>query len=261
MPRRIEVELTSERADGTWTWRAAGAKQPKGEVSSALLFAGAKVGDVVRADADFDVDGITIVAVQPPKEKQRNESERIEVIGTIQNQPAVTTALVEKGRRRERSGGGRDRGDRGERKDRGDGRRGAPRDGDRERRSGAGRRRRHRRATSRASTASRASRAATHRSQAQAEAAPSRSRAPPSGVGRSPGRAQGDRRAGPARWHPCGPPGDRQAERGEPRRGPDRDQRRTADRDRRGLVAAPAQRRVAGPSRSRAGRCRGARST
>lgn len=138
MPRRIDVELTSERADGTWTWRAAGAKQPKGEVASGLLFAGAKVGDVVRADADFDVDGITIISVQAPKEKPRNESERIEVIGTVQNQPAVTTALVEKGRRRERSGGGRERGERGDRKDRGDGRRAAPREGDRERRSGAG---------------------------------------------------------------------------------------------------------------------------
>jgi hypothetical protein len=135
MPRRIEVELTSERADGMWTWRAAGAKQPKGEVSSGLLFAGAKVGDVVRAEADFDVDGITIIAVQPPKDKQRNGPERIEVIGTVQNQPAVTTALVEKDRRRERTGGGRDRAGR---KDRDDGRRGAPRDGDRERRSGAG---------------------------------------------------------------------------------------------------------------------------
>ena len=103
-----------------------------------MLFAGAKVGDVVRADADFDVDGITIISVQPPKEKQRNEPERIEVIGTVTNQPAVTTALVEKGRRRERSGGGRDRGDRGDRKDRGEGRRGAPRDGDRERPRGTG---------------------------------------------------------------------------------------------------------------------------
>ena len=30
MSRRIEVELTSSRDDGTWTWRAAGAKQPAG---------------------------------------------------------------------------------------------------------------------------------------------------------------------------------------------------------------------------------------
>ena len=109
MSRRIDVELTSERADGTWTWRAAGAKQPKGDLSGALLFTGAKVGDVVRVDADFDIDGITIIAVQPPKEKARTEPERIEVIGTVRTEPGVTSTLVEKGRRRERSGDRRDR--------------------------------------------------------------------------------------------------------------------------------------------------------
>ncbi len=67
MPRRIDVELTSTRPDGTWTWRAAGARQPKGELDGSLLFAGAKVGDVVKAEADFDIDGITITAIQPPK--------------------------------------------------------------------------------------------------------------------------------------------------------------------------------------------------
>jgi hypothetical protein len=141
MPRRIEVELTSERADGTWTWRAAGAKQPKGEVASELLFAGAKVGDVVRAEADFDIDGITIVSVQAPKEKARNEPERIEVVGTVRTEPGVTTALVEKNRRRERGErGGRDH-DRNR-----DGRRGKPRDGERrERRSEGSDERRERR--------------------------------------------------------------------------------------------------------------------
>jgi hypothetical protein len=67
MPRRIEVELTSARDDGTWTWRAAGARQPKGSLEGSLLYAGAKVGDVVRADADFDIDGITIISVLPPR--------------------------------------------------------------------------------------------------------------------------------------------------------------------------------------------------
>ena len=33
MSSRIEVELTSQREDGTWTWRAAGARQPKGVVA------------------------------------------------------------------------------------------------------------------------------------------------------------------------------------------------------------------------------------
>jgi hypothetical protein len=49
---RLEIELTSARGDGTWTWRAAGARQPKGELDGSLLAAGAKVGDVVRVEAE-----------------------------------------------------------------------------------------------------------------------------------------------------------------------------------------------------------------
>ena len=99
MSRRIEVELTSTREDGTWTWRAAGAKLPKGELNGSLLFAGAKVGDIVRADADFMMDGIDIIAVLAPK-GARKEPERIEVVGTPRrdDEPLVTTKLAPKGR-------------------------------------------------------------------------------------------------------------------------------------------------------------------
>ncbi|MEA3077303.1 MAG: hypothetical protein QOF60_2211, partial [Actinomycetota bacterium] len=69
MSRRIDVELTSARDDGTWTWRAAGAREPKGVVSNDVLYPGAKVGDVVRAEADFDIDGITLLSVTPPRAK------------------------------------------------------------------------------------------------------------------------------------------------------------------------------------------------
>src|SRR5438093_5232714 len=82
MARRIEIELTSARDDGTWTWRAAGAKQPKGVLDAKLLYEGAKVGDVVRADAEFEIDGITVIAVLPPKSK-RAEPERLEVLGPV----------------------------------------------------------------------------------------------------------------------------------------------------------------------------------
>jgi hypothetical protein len=132
MSRRIEVELTSTRDDGTWTWRAAGARQPKGELPGSLLYPGAKVGDVVRADADFAVEGITIVAILPPK-GTRPEPERLEIIGSRRDTPGVTTTLVERrGRRREddrrrddgdrrrRDDGDRRRRDRGERGERGD---------------------------------------------------------------------------------------------------------------------------------------------
>src|SRR4029077_8989475 len=79
MARRIDIELTSARPDGTWTWRAAGALKPRGVLDGALLYQGAKAGDVVRADADFEIEGITIAAVLPPKDKKRPEPERIDV--------------------------------------------------------------------------------------------------------------------------------------------------------------------------------------
>lgn len=114
MSRRIEVELTSTREDGTWTWRAAGAKLPKGELAGSLLFAGAKVGDVVRVEAEFLLDGIEILAVLPPK-GARKEPERIELVGrpVRDDEPLVTSKLAPKGR--------------GERRDRRERR---PRDGD-----------------------------------------------------------------------------------------------------------------------------------
>ncbi|MGI9120832.1 MAG: hypothetical protein ACR2G7_12055 [Acidimicrobiales bacterium] len=89
MPSRIEVELTSERPDGTWTWRAAGARQPKGVLGGHLLPAGARVGDVVRAEADIDLEGITVTTVLPPK-GERREPARLEVIGPPPDDRAVT---------------------------------------------------------------------------------------------------------------------------------------------------------------------------
>ena len=61
MSRRLDIELTSNRQDGTWTWRAAGAKSPKGVVDSSLLSAAAKTGDVLKVEADFDIDGISVL--------------------------------------------------------------------------------------------------------------------------------------------------------------------------------------------------------
>src|SRR6478736_2810420 len=99
MPRRIDVELTSHREDGTWTWRAAGARQPKGELDGSLLYAGAAVGDVVKAEAEFDIEGITVTGVTPPK-GARKEPERIEISGApLRDDQLVTSTLVTKGGR------------------------------------------------------------------------------------------------------------------------------------------------------------------
>lgn len=120
MSRRIDVELTSSRPDGSWTWRAAGARQPKGDLDGSILYPGAKVGDVVRAEADFDVDGITILSVAPPAVKARKEPERIEIIGSPKSFEPVTSTLVPKSERGR--GERRDRGDRGDRPARSGGR-------------------------------------------------------------------------------------------------------------------------------------------
>ncbi|MBW3555389.1 MAG: hypothetical protein KY454_00475 [Actinobacteria bacterium] len=95
MPRRIDVELTSARSDGTWTWRAAGAREPKGVLPADLLYAGAKVGDVAKAEADFDIDGITILSVTAPKSKAQ-PANLIEVTGPARAFEPVTTSLVPK---------------------------------------------------------------------------------------------------------------------------------------------------------------------
>ncbi|HOT79701.1 MAG TPA: hypothetical protein PKY13_06910 [Microthrixaceae bacterium] len=124
MSSRLEIELTSSRPDGVWTWRKAGAKMPKGEVEASKLPEGSKVGDILRADADILIDGVDILAVLPPKDARKDKFESLQVVGTRKDEPLVTQTLAPKGR-----GGGRDR-DRGDRGDR------PRRDGDRPRRDG-----------------------------------------------------------------------------------------------------------------------------
>jgi hypothetical protein len=99
----MDIELTSSREDGTFTWRAAGAKQPKGTVPESLVGAGRHVGDVLRVEADFDIDGITIISVLPSKEKGP-DPDRIEIVAPRAAAPGVTTTLVQRSERR-----GRDR--------------------------------------------------------------------------------------------------------------------------------------------------------
>ena len=67
MSRRIDIELTSARPDGSWTWRAAGAREPKGVLTASLLPASAKPGDVLRAEVEQEIDSITVLSIMAPK--------------------------------------------------------------------------------------------------------------------------------------------------------------------------------------------------
>jgi hypothetical protein len=103
MPRRIEIELTSH-ASGTWTWRAAGARQPKGTVPADLVPASASVGDVLRAEIETGIDGIEIVALTaPPSKVDIAPDNRIEVLGSPRREPDVSVTLATGARRTDRA--------------------------------------------------------------------------------------------------------------------------------------------------------------
>jgi hypothetical protein len=96
MSRRLDIELTSTRDDGTWTWRAAGAKVPKGVVVATLLPSQSKIGDVLKIEADFDIDGITVLSVVT----QRDKSQKATLLQLIDDKPfvGVTEKLAKKSR-------------------------------------------------------------------------------------------------------------------------------------------------------------------
>ena len=79
MTRRLDIELTSRRDDGAWTWRAAGARQPKGDLNGALVPETVSVGDILRVEADAHLDGLEIVTVFAPR-PVRLEPERLELL-------------------------------------------------------------------------------------------------------------------------------------------------------------------------------------
>jgi hypothetical protein len=97
MSRRIEIELTSARPDGTWTWRAAGAREPKGVLDGSLLPEGAAAGLVLKADAEFGLDGTTILAVASGKPKAAKLNV-LEILPSDKPFEEVTQQLAGRGR-------------------------------------------------------------------------------------------------------------------------------------------------------------------
>ena len=146
MARRLDIELTSTREDGTWTWRAAGAKVPKGVLDGALIPEGIGIGDVIRVEAEADLEGLEVTTVLPPR-AGRKTPETLELLGSGRDEPLVTQTLAPRGKGRERSrgrDGGTGRGRDGGRERGRDGRReggpGRGRDGGRGKRKGRDRR-------------------------------------------------------------------------------------------------------------------------
>src|SRR5918994_453999 len=105
VPTRIEIELTSSSPDGSWTWRAAGARAPRGVLDGSILPAGSSVGDQLRVETEKDIDGIRVLSVVPPKEK----SERVGLLDRLRAEPPFEPVV------QHRAPGGRGDGARGPR--------------------------------------------------------------------------------------------------------------------------------------------------
>lgn len=126
MPRRIDIELTSALADGSWTWRAAGAKAPKGTLDGGILPGGASVGDELKVEVEQELDGMHVLSVVPGREK--SGTDLLELLPVEENFQAVIETRAKRDRSERR--GRDDRGGRDAKRGRRDGGGGRGRDGD-----------------------------------------------------------------------------------------------------------------------------------
>jgi hypothetical protein len=111
MSRRIEIEITSLSGDLA-TWRAAGAKLPKGVLAASLVPGGPVVGHVYRADIEQYMEGIEVLSVTAPKTASPIDprNERIQLIPETTKGPDVVVTYASKGRGPRRDSDERDGG-------------------------------------------------------------------------------------------------------------------------------------------------------
>lgn len=100
--RRISIELTSARSDGSWTWRASGAREPRGVLEPSLVPHGASVSDVLVAEVETDLDGTRVLSVAPPKSRTERTG-LLEILPSERPFEAVTSQLA-RGRGKGRDG-------------------------------------------------------------------------------------------------------------------------------------------------------------
>ena len=110
MSRRIDIELTSALPDGSWTWRAAGARKPNGQMDASLLPSGSAVGDLLKVEIEQMLDGIEVQSVITSREKAE-DANVLELLPSEKPFEAVIETRVK-----------RDRSERGDSRDGRDGR-------------------------------------------------------------------------------------------------------------------------------------------
>ena len=107
MSRRIEIEITSINGEVA-TWRAAGAKLPKGSLATSLLPSGTAAGAEFRADVEQNMEGVEILAVLPVKSASPLDlrGERITIVAKAPTGPDIQVTYASKGGKSRRDGDG-----------------------------------------------------------------------------------------------------------------------------------------------------------
>jgi hypothetical protein len=112
MSRKLDIEITSVNGDAA-TWRAAGAKQPKGVVPTSLLGGEVSVGTVYRAEIEQFMEGVEVLSVAPPKSASPLDprNERLAIKVPEHKGADVQVIYAQKGRNRRGDDEGRGRDD------------------------------------------------------------------------------------------------------------------------------------------------------
>ena len=107
MSRRIEIEITSVNGEVA-TWRAAGAKLPKGSLATSLLPSGTTAGAEFRADVEQNMEGVEVLAVLPVKTASPLDlrGERIVIAPKAHTGPDIQVTYAPKGGKGRRDGDG-----------------------------------------------------------------------------------------------------------------------------------------------------------
>ncbi len=133
MSIRIEIELTSSAPDGSWTWRAAGAREPRGVLDGSILPAGRR-GRRHAAGRDGEGHRRHPRAVGRPRQGEGGPLRRAQLLPSDKPfEPVIQQRVTrdrDDGRPRRRGRDGPGGGDRRDRHDRGRADRGPRRDGE-----------------------------------------------------------------------------------------------------------------------------------
>ena len=109
MAKSIDIQLTSRLGEDQWSWRAAGAREPKGVLNVSIVPSGAKEGDVLKAEYERSIEGIeiTMLAASAETKARVAKTQTIELLGSGRQQTGVSWSLAPKGNGRPKRDGER----------------------------------------------------------------------------------------------------------------------------------------------------------